>query len=174
VEVHLEPAGVDGGDRGLQLLRIEIAGAGARRCLAVGVEVGSQHGGREVLADPVLHDLHAGRTEAATPGPGSLGGPVPAFREPVELIDPGAALPPERADHPGREQPAPLGLKVGLEAVGDHRVVADDRGFEALSYETDRREFLGRNGSNRSPRALTEGLSAQQSDAELPESRAQF
>src|SRR5215470_1920534 len=55
------------------------------------------------------------------------GGPGPAVREPVELPDPGTALPPERPDHPGREQPAPLGVKVGLEAVGDHRVIPDDR-----------------------------------------------
>src|SRR5215831_19763396 len=127
VEMHLEAAGVDGRDRRLQLLRVEEAGPGACGLTAMAVEIGSQHGGREVLADPVLHDLHAGGAEAATPVPGGLGGPVPALREPVELPGPGPALPPERADHPGGEQAAPLGLKVGVEAVGRHRVVADDR-----------------------------------------------
>jgi cyclic beta-1,2-glucan synthetase len=39
-----------------------------------------------------------------------------------------------------------------------HRVVADDEGLPVIGFETDRRTFLGRNGSARCPRGVLEGL----------------
>jgi len=40
-----------------------------------------------------------------------------------------------------------------------HRIVADEAELELSGFETDRRNFVGRNGSLRAPRALREGLS---------------
>ena len=66
VDVDLEPAGVDGGHR------LRSVPPGSKKLVprapgrvAVAIEVGGQHRGREVLADAVLHDLHAGGAEPA-------------------------------------------------------------------------------------------------------------
>ncbi len=45
---------------------------------------------------------------------------------PGQLLGPAAALPPQRADHPPGEQSAAVGFQVGVEAVRDDGVVADD------------------------------------------------
>src|SRR5215472_11117933 len=86
------------------------------------VQIGTQHRGGEVLAHSVLHDLDAAGDE-----PSGVAGAFSALDEPVELADPQPTLPPERTDHPCGKQPAAVCLKVGVEAVGDDRIVADDR-----------------------------------------------
>lgn len=40
-----------------------------------------------------------------------------------------------------------------------HRLVADDPGISIAEYETDRRSFIGRNGTMRRPRGIIDGLS---------------
>ena len=92
VEMDLEPQPVQGRHEALEGLRIDEGDPALIRDVAVGVEVGLQHGGRERLAHAVLHDLHARRGEA--PGAASL-----AERDQfVDLLRAAIAIPPQGAD----------------------------------------------------------------------------
>src|SRR5262249_11303400 len=117
VDVHLEPAGVDGRDRLLQLLRVEEAGAAAVGLVPVPIEVGGQHRGGEVLTDAVLHDLHAGGAESGAASHGA------SFGKKIELRQPNRAPPPQGTGDPRGQQAPGVDLAVGVETVGNHRVL---------------------------------------------------
>ena len=121
VEVHLEPETVELGDVALQRLGLDERDAPVVGGLAMRIEVGLEHGRGVVLADPVLHDLHARRGEAAD-------FPTrPQLDELLDLLGAAVAVPPQRADDPGRQVAAPGGVDVGRVVAPELVVVVDDR-----------------------------------------------
>src|SRR5256885_4748281 len=81
VEVDLEAEGVQPGDRLVEDLRIDERDPAVVGGPTLLVEIRLQDRGGEVLADAVLHDLHAGRR-------------APARRAPAAKLDEGVDLPP--------------------------------------------------------------------------------
>jgi hypothetical protein len=75
------------------------------------VEIRVEHGGGEVLTDPVLHDLHAGRCE---PTGCSTGTPV---EQVIDLLQPSVAIPPQRTDHAGGESAGRPPRQIGVVVV---------------------------------------------------------
>ena len=104
VEVHLEALRVERGDGLLQQLGLDEGDArGSRWGVPSASRYGSSDGGREVLADAVLHDLDAGGGEP------SHAAPRRALDELLDLLELPDAIPPERARPrapSGRRSPA--------------------------------------------------------------------
>ena len=120
VDVHLEPLGVQAGDGRLQLLGLDERRPAVVGGPALGVQVGLEDGGGEVLDHAVLHDLDRRGREPPDPAP-------LARREQVlDLLDPPVPVPPQRAHDPRGQLPGGGDLPVGVEgriAAADDRVL---------------------------------------------------
>ncbi len=121
VNVHLEAVTIEEGDVAAQGLRIDVTEAGVARRASVFVQVGQEHGRGEVLADPVLHDLHG-------PGAEMLQARAAApLLEQRQLLLALLAVPPQCTGNTAGQQAALGRRHVRVKAVGNSRVVPDDR-----------------------------------------------
>ena len=120
VDVHLEPLGVQAGDGDLQLLGLDERRPAVVGGPALGVQVGLEDRGGEVLDHAVLHDLDRRGREPPDPAPLARGEQV------LDLLDPPVAVPPQRAHDPSGQLPGGGDLPVGVEgrvAAADDRVL---------------------------------------------------
>lgn len=102
-----------GFDEGLPAAGV-VAGHGAVR---------SQHRGRAVFADAVLHDLHHARREPCVPGQ------LAARTQVADLPDTPIGLPPQCADDAGGQLTCLVGVDVGGEVVLQSEEFGADRGI---------------------------------------------
>src|ERR1019366_9639154 len=94
VDMHLEACCVEPCHARPELLRVDIGQSAVAGLATAGIEVWLDHGGREILRDPVLHDLHRVRPE---PPRLAVFPPAPDLRE---LLDAAVAVPPQGALDP--------------------------------------------------------------------------
>ncbi len=121
VHVHLEALCVERRRRLAELVLVEERDAAVAGRVPVSVEVRLEHRGGEVLADAVRHDLHARRGEPA------YARALATLQQERQLVEAAPAFEPQGADHARGERAALGGRHVGIEAVLDRRVLADDR-----------------------------------------------
>ncbi len=163
VDVELEPRGVDQGNDAEQVIALDEHDPAPVRRRAVDRRIGIEQSGREAVAHAVGHDLDARRDEP----PLDLRGPRTTLFEERELGLVAVPIPPQRTDHAGGERAAPRRAQVGLEAVVQRLVRADDRvlpardaqGVEvALGLEQPGELLVGLHGRDDPPRETHRAL----------------